>query len=541
MSRIARGCLIACLALASCTASDDGSVAGAGPLPEQVLAPAPSALRRLSVVQYTNAIHDALGADLTVPPRSALEPDVEESGYLSVDASSVTISRRGVAQYEAASYNVAHQALDAAHRSALVPCAPSGAADLACATQALGPIGRRLYRRPLTSEELVQAAQLATDAGTALTDFYAGLEFGVAFLLQSPSFLFREEIGVDDPSAPGERFYGGFEMASRLAFFLWNSPPDDALLDAAQNGDLDTVDGVRIAAERLLADPRAEDGVRELAYEWLGLSGLDDLVKDPMVYTQISPEVGPAAREETMRVVAHAFATDMDARDLMTTRVTFVDRKLASIYRVRAPRETWGQVTFDERSPRAGLLGHISILSLYAHPVATSPTLRGKFIRERLLCDPVPHPPVGVNTAIPEPSPDALTLRSRLLAHQQVAYCAGCHTRLDGIGLGLEAFDGLGRFRDLENGVPIDASGDVDGQPFQDALALGRTIHDDPRFAECLVRQTYRVASGHIETEGESGTIRSLFIDFATHGYSLRHLMEAIVVSDGFRRATPQP
>lgn len=541
MSRATRGLLLACLVLVSCRASDDTNVAGAGPLPEQPLAPAPSALRRLSVVQYTNAIHDALGTDITVPPRSALEPDVEASGYLSVDASSVTISRRGVAQYEAAAYNVAHQALDATHRAALVPCAPAGAADLACATQALGPIGRRLYRRPLTSEELMAAAQLATDAGTALGDFYAGLEFGVSYLLQSPSFLFREELGADDPDAPGERLYTGFEMASRLSFFLWNAPPDDALLDAAANGELDDALGIRVAAERLLADPRAENGVRELAYEWLGLSGLDDLVKDPMVYTQISPEVGPAAREETMRLVAHAFSTDMDARDLMTTRETFVDRKLASIYRVRAPREPWGMVTFDARSPRAGLLGQISILSLYAHPVATSPTLRGKFIRERLLCDPVPQPPVGVNTAIPEPSPDALTLRARLLAHQEVAYCAGCHRRLDGIGLGLEEFDGLGRFRDLENGVPIDASGDVDGQPFGDALELGQTIHDDPRFAECLVRQVYRVASGHIETEGEAGTIRALFIDFGTHGYSLRHLMEEVVVSDAFRRATPQP
>jgi hypothetical protein len=198
-------------------------------------------------------------------------------------------------------------------------------------------------------------------------------------------------------------------------------------------------------------------------------------------------------------------------------------------------------VTFDERSPRAGLLGQISILALYAHPIATSPTLRGKFIRERLLCDPVPHPPVGVNTAIPEPSPNAPTLRSRLLAHQDVEYCASCHRRLDGIGLGLEEFDGLGRFRSTENGVAIDASGNVDGQPFRDAIGLGQTIHDDPRFAECVVRQAFRVATGHMETPGEAGTLRSLWIDFATHGYTLRRLIEQIVVSDAFRRATPQP
>lgn len=528
------------LVLASCRA-DDTHVAGPGPVPVAALVPAPSALRRLSVVQYTNAIHDTFGASISVPPRSALEPDVEASGYLSVDASSVTISRRGVAEYESAAYNIAHQALsDATHRAALVPCAPSGSADLACARMALAPIGLRLYRRPLSDVELTAAATLATRAGTQLMDFYAGLEFGIAYLLQSPSFIFREELGTDDPAAPGERLYQGFEMASRLSYFVWNAGPDAALLDDAAAGRLDTADGVRMAAQRLLADPRAENGVRELAYEWLGLSGLDDLVKDPTVYTQISPEVGPAAREETMRFLAHVFTTNMDARDLMTSRETFVDRKLASIYRVRAPRSDWGLVTFDASSPRAGLLGHISILSLYAHAVATSPTLRGRFIRERLLCDPVPRPPVGVNTAIPAPSPNALTLRTRLLAHQQVAYCAGCHRRMDGIGLGLEGFDGLGRVRDLENGIPIDASGDVDGRPFADALELGQLIRDDPRFAECVVRQAYRVASGHIETTGEAGTIRELYVDFATHGHSLRHLLAAIAVSDGFRRAVAQ-
>ena len=526
--------------LASCQA-DEGRLAGPDEPPDRPLAPAPSALRRLSYAQYVNAVRSALGTDITVPGRRALEPDVDDSGYLSIDASSVTISRRGVTQYESAAYGIAHQAMDPSRRATLVPCAPSGPSDAACARAVLEPLGRHLYRRPLHPEELDAAVAVATDAGTQLMDFHDGLEFAIAYFLQSPSFLFREELGTDDPGAPGERSFGGYEMAGRLAFFLWNAAPDQELLDAAGRGDLDTAEGVRAAAERMLADPRAEDGVREIAYEWLGLAGLDDLVKDTTVYTQISPEVGPSAREETLRLVAHVFAEDMDARDLMTTRVTFVNRKLASIYRVRAPRTEWGMVSFEPDSPRAGLLGQISILSLYAHPIATSPTLRGKFIRERLLCQTVPAPPVGVNTAIPGPSPDALTLRSRLLAHQEVAYCAGCHVLMDDLGLGLEAFDGLGRFRDLENDVPIDASGNLDGRPFRDALELGALLHDDPRFAECIVRQAYRVASGHLETEGEAGALRDLWLDFASHGYSLRRLMGAIASSEAFRRATPQP
>ena len=505
------------------------------------LSPAPSALRRLSVAQYTSAIHDTFGDDVIVPPRSRLEPDVESSGYLSIDASSVTISRRGVTQYETAAYSIAAQALDATHRANIVPCAPASATDATCAEQALEPLGLRLFRHPIDADDLQAATTLSTTAGAALGDFYQGLEYGIAYLLQSPRFLFREELGAPDPESDGELVYGGYEMASRLSFFLWNSSPDQAMLDAAASGELDTADGVRAQAQRMLADPRAEDGVREIAYEWFGLSGLDDLSKDTTVYTQISPDVGPAAREETLRGIAHLFAADLDARDLMTTRNTFVDRKLASIYLVRAPRTDWDMVTFEEGSPRAGLLGQISFLALYAHPVATSPTLRGKFIRERLLCQPVPPPPVGVNTAIPEPSADAPTLRSRLLAHQTVAYCASCHRRMDNIGLGLEAFDALGSYRDQENGVAIDASGNLDGVPFRDALELSQLIHDDSRFANCIVRQAYRVATGHMETAGEDGTLDAIWLEFSSHGYSLRHLMESVVVSDGFRRAVPQP
>jgi hypothetical protein len=529
--------LTLCLALAGCEGPDT-PVAGGPPRPVTELSPAASALRRLSAAQYTNSIHDIFGADIIVPPASRLEPDVDSSGYLSVDSSSVTISRRGVAQYEAAAYDIAGQAMDASRRTRFVTCAPAAPDDSNCARTVLAALGLRLYRRPMTSDELEAATYIATRSAIVLMDFYEGLEFGIALLLQSPSFLFREELGVD--LSDGSRRYSSYEMASRMSHFLWNTTPDEALLDDAASGALSDDAGLAAATERMLLDPRADQGAREFAFEWLGLAGLDDLVKDPTVYTQISPEVGPSAREETLAVVAHFFRTDQDARELMTTRETFLNRKLASMYVVRAPREDFGLVTFDEGSPRPGILGHISILALYAHPVSTSPTLRGRFVRERLLCDPIPQPPVGVNTAIPEPSADAPTLRVRLAAHQQVDYCGSCHRRMDGIGLGLEAFDGLGRFRRMENGIPIDASGDLDGRTFDDARELGQVIHDDPRFASCITQQMYRIATGHIETDGERETLRDLRRAFADGGYSLSELMEAIVLSDGFRRAVAQ-
>jgi hypothetical protein len=132
-------------------------------------------------------------------------------------------------------------------------------------------------------------------------------------------------------------------------------------------------------------------------------------------------------------------------------------------------------------------------------------------------------------------------LRQRLSAHRSVSYCAACHARMDPLGLGLESFDGLGRLRTEDNGERIDASGDLDGRWFRNAIELSQLLHDDPRFSDCIVRQAYRVATGHIETDGERGTLRALSLDFASGGHSLRDLMEAIALSDGFRRATAQP
>jgi hypothetical protein len=188
--------------------------------------------------------------------------------------------------------------------------------------------------------------------------------------------------------------------------------------------------------------------------------------------------------------------------------------------------------------PRRGLLGQVGVLAQNAHPTATSPTRRGAFIRERLLCDRVPAPPANVNTAIPEPSPDARTLRERLLAHQEVEVCASCHVFLDDVGFGLESFDSLGRARTTENGATIDASGTIDGVPYADARELAEHVQAHPRFPQCLATQAFRVAVGRHETDGENGELRRIYTRFANGGYRFRDLMVEIVLSRAFREAT---
>lgn len=503
---------------------------------------ASSRLRRITRAQYAATVRAVLGADVIVPRPADLEPDSPDDGLIAAGTTVTTISPRGVEQYEAAAYDLAEQAMAPGRREVLVPCAPTSASDAACAASALGPIGAGLYRRPLREEELATAIALATEAGATLGDFYDGLEFGIAYFLQSPSFLFREELGIPQGDDGQALRYDGFELASRMAYFLWNGPPDDALREAAAAGVLNTEDGVRLEAARMLEDPRAREGVRAFVEDWLNLRELDRMVKDPTVFVHASPDVGPAAREETVRVFQHlALDEPTDIRELMTTRVTFVDRRLAAIYGVRAPREPFGRIELPADGPRRGLLGQVGVLAPNAHPTTTSPTRRGAFIRQRLLCDTVPAPPADVNTAIPEPSPDARTLRERLLAHQEVDVCRSCHLQLDNVAFGLETFDSLGVARTTENGAPIDPSGDLDGVPYRDFLELARHVQNDPRFPRCIATQAFRVAVGRHEESGEVGELRRIYTRFANAGFRFRELMIEIVASRAFREATPAP
>ena len=498
-------------------------------------------LPRLTRSQYAHAVRDLFGPEVLVP--SALEPDGAIDGSLAVGATETALSRRGVEQYERAAYAIATQAMTAgAARDLLVPCEPAGASDATCARTALAPIARRAWRRELSTEELDALVSVASNAGTALGDFHDGLEFGIATILQSPDFLYRPALGSGGSGADGDRAHDAFELASRLSFFLWDSIPDDTLLDAAASGSLVTDATLAAEVDRMLGDPRAREGLRAFVTDWLGLGVLSDLSKDPMVFLAASPELGPSAREETLRFVEH-HVLDRDAPlfDLILSRETFVDRRLAALYEVRAPSaDGFGMVTLPEDGERRGLLGQASLLAIWAHPTSSSPTLRGRFVRETLLCQFVPPPPVSVDTAIPEPSPEARTLRDRLTAHRADPTCASCHARLDPIGLGLERFDGIGHFRRLDEGATIDPSGDLDGEGFEDASELAEAVAGHPDFPSCFVSTLYRYATGQPATEADFGTLFALESSFATNGYRVRALMRAIVLSSAFRAVRPE-
>ena len=506
------------LLLFACTSSVEDT-AELDPGPEPALAePPPPQLRRLTSEQYRNSIRDLFGDDLVLP--GSLEPDEEVDLLLSVGSSVTAVSPRGVEQYEAAAYLVAGQLAPG-----LLDCDTSSPD---CVEPWLEETGRRVWRRPLEEGEIDRIMAVHSEASKVLGDGDAGVEYLLAALLQSPHFLYRVEVG------DGSGRLTGYEVATRLSFLFWNTTPDDLLLEAAEEGELDTPEGVRLHAERLLEDPRSAEGIRNFFAEMWALYDLDHLSKDPLVYSWMSPSLGPAMKEETLRVVEDLVQSDGDYRDLLTTRETWVDHRLAALYNVRIPNaEGFSPIMLPADGTRAGLLGHGSILALYAHPVSTSVTRRGAFVRERLLCHQIPPPPADVDPSIPEAS-EGETLRQRVRKHLEDPACASCHLVTDPIGLGLENFDGIGAWRTHDNGGLIDASGTLDGEFFVDARGLGRTLRNHRDLPTCLNDFLYRYAMGHSVTGGEQPVVDWLAVVFAAEGYSVQELMLRLVTSEAF-------
>lgn len=530
--------MIAALLTAACSSSPRQN-----PVPEEDAPPelteveyAPSTprLRRLTDAQYREILARVFGPDLVLP--SKLEPDVRIDGFYSIGAAQTTISPRGVELYEEAAFNVAEQVfMDADRRKALMPCAPKASDDADCARQVIASLGKTLWRHSLTDAELQRLVTIFEKAHVVYKDFHKSLTFSVAGLLQSPKFLYRieqrDKTQVDDMT-----------LATRLSFFFWNSTPDDELINAAERGDLSDPVLLEAQVDRMIKDDRIRQGVSAFFTELYRLDELDDLVKAPEIFPHMSADVAPSAREETLRMVTHLVVDERgDYRDVLTTRRTFLNRKLAAIYNVPAPaREGFAMTTLPKDGPRAGLLGQVSFLAGNSHPVSTSVTLRGMFVRKVLLCQEIPPPPADVDTSIPEPSADAPTLRERLKTHLEVESCASCHRITDPIGLGLERFDGLGRYRQKENGVAIDTSGELDGMAFKDAAQLGRKIGEHPMFGQCMVRQLMRYGLGQKEKSGQLSMIQALDTRFALSGYDTLSLMKDVALSPVFRRAVEQ-
>jgi hypothetical protein len=510
----------------------------------------PARVRRMTSEQYANTIHHIFGNDVHVEQPFAPLPRTD--GLLAVGAASISMTIGELQQLQRSAASIAAQVMDkgnpelrlAPRRDYLVPCKPADitAADDACAAKFIAQTGRLLYRRPLPKEATAAFVADARSGAADLKDFYAGLAIVLEGMLIDPNVLLVADTTEPDPKNRGKKRLDSYALASRLSFFLWDAAPDDALLKAAERGELHTAKGRARVVDMMMASPRYEDGVRAFFDDMFGFEEFSILSKDAVTYPMITGQTLIDAREQTLRTVTdHLITRNQDYRDLFTTRLTFMSPYLAPIYQVK-PALGWVPYEFPADSQRIGLLSQVSFLALHAHPARSSATKRGKALRELLLCQRVPVPPPNIDfSAVENPDARLRTARERLDVHSTSPACAGCHKITDPIGLALENFDGAGRYRESEKGAKLDVSGSLDGKSFTTVDGLGQALHDHPALPGCLVRRMYSYGTGGILSVADRPALAVLNSTFAQNGYRVPALMRAIATSDAFSEVVDRP
>jgi len=516
------------------TSADTQDTAEPPPAPPEL--PAPT-IRRLTAAEFTHSVTDLLGA-VTLSP---IETDSLLAGFFSVGNATVAVSPAGVALYEKALDEATTQAFsDPVRAATVVTCVPAAIDDLLCFRAALAGFGRRAWRRPLTAPELERYLAIATSVATETGDSVAGLRHAVWGLLESPNFLYRVELGEPE----GDRLrYTSYEMASRLAYTLWNTTPDELLLDAAERDELVTADGVLAQAQRMLADPRAKQGVENFVTELYSLWTLPNLLKDSQAFPEWTESLRAAIRDDLLaRVTDIVFTTPGDFLALYDSNKVFVNNELARLYGLpETDPDVLRAAVLPVDGLRRGLIASAGVLAMNSLPARTSATKRGHFISDALLCRVVPPPPPDVNLDLDKDQVDMgpQTLRQKLERHRADPACAGCHAITDPMGLALENFDTIGKFRADDQGLVIDASGQLDGTPFLNGNQLAGLLRDHPEAPRCLIRKLYTYVTGRLPVLAEREILAALADDLSREDNRFDQLLLALVTQEEFRFANP--
>ncbi|MES1260990.1 MAG: DUF1592 domain-containing protein [Acidobacteriota bacterium] len=497
---------------------------------------APSvSIRRLTHSQYNNTVRDLLG-DRSLPA-SQFPPEDFVNGFKN-QYQAQSISPILMDAYGNAAEKVARAAFRNGVPARLISCKPSPS----CRTEFIRAFGLQVFRRPLQPGEIARYEALFAKQAT----FAAGAQIVVEAMLQSPRFLFRMETTQEPKWKP-------YAAATRLSYALWDTMPDAALLGSAARGDLNTREGVEKVVRRMLEDPKAQEALDEFVAEWLRFDRALTATKDRTRFREFTAETLYAMTRETRHFVADLVWNDRNFMDLYTANYGFMNGDLAKLYGAAAPAADYERVEFPAGSERAGLLGQALFLSLTSKPDETSPTARGLFVREQLLCQHVPDPPPGVNTNLPEVSEDKpKTNRDRMGEHTTNETCARCHSLIDPIGFGFEKFDAIGRRREklelvFRTGegetrrasgkkmeLDLDTSGKVAGIPgsdFSSPKQLGGILARNEICQECIVKQYFRYVTGRMETPADRPLLRRVTEDFRRSNFRFRELIISMMLA----------
>ncbi len=489
--------------------------------------PGPAPMRRLTRAEYNNTVRDLLG-DRSRPADRFVGQDIIHGFDNNADT---TTSRLLTEQYEAAANGVAARAT--ADLPSLLRCDPVQDDEDACVREFVIDFGRRAFRRPLLAHEIQRyheffASQRATE------DLARALELTLSAMLQSPKFLYRVEHGTPSQARNGAVPLTSYEMASRLSYLLWNTMPDEALFDAAARDELTTPQQLGAQAERMLADPRAREVVLDFHEQWLALRG--------RLPTELLP-MEPLLRRETQTFLTGVVLDgDGTLETLLRADFSYMNAELASFYGLDTEGlgDAFEPVALDP-TQRSGVLTQALTLAINAREHETSPIARGRLVRELLLCQPLPPAPPTLMVEPPQPDPHRTT-RERYAQHGQDPACSGCHELIDPLGFAFEHYDHRGQWRDQENGLPIDASGqlsytdevEIRGE-FDGAVQLADKLATSETVEQCMVQGWFRYAYGRDLSDADQCTLDHLSEEFRRSDGNIRELLITLTQTDAFR------
>jgi hypothetical protein len=512
---------------ASDGAEEGGSEGGEPSEPRDAIA---MGLRRLTAVEYDNSVRDLLG---DLQPGAALNLPADARTPFDNDYTGQVVSQALIEGVELLAGDAATRLVaDPARRDAIVGCTPTQPDDADCFREFVERFGRRVLRRPLVAEEVEARMGLLVHA-TAEGDFDAAVELAVRSFLQDPAFLYRVEVGEE--VEPGVWALDDWELATRLSYLVWASTPDDALLDRAADGRLSTPEELRAVALEMLEDPRALRQIERFHAMWMGYDGL--------VAADANAE---AMRTETTALFERVIGGALPWRNLFELEETYVDEALAAHYGIEPPSPAPGWAPYGP-SGRAGLLSHASFLAIGAQGVVTSPTERGRLIRELLLCQTIADPPDDVDTTLPSGT-ETPCKSDRYAAHSEGG-CATCHVMMDGIGFGLDNYDGFGRFTPFESDDPNTADFDesqcalpsegtlvLSGEfSFSGPGELGKLLAASEELPMCMMQQFYAFTVGRSELDDfDDAFVAALVARIGTSDFRFEDVVLELVAEPAF-------
>lgn len=509
----------------------------AEPLDCSLIHPGDAPIRRMTRFEYNNTVRDLLGE--TSAPASSFVAEEQALGFNN-QATSLGVTQLLAEQMMSAAEKIAAKAV--LDLDALIPyCDALAQGEQSCANMFIEHFGKRAFRRPLKADEKKRFSDLYNFGRAEYQSHAEGISLVIQAALQSPHFLYRVEFGMPDPVERDVVKLDAYETASRLSYLLWNTMPDEALFEAADSQSLSTPQQIETQARRMLDDPKAREAVTNFHSQWLELSHIEHISKDKSVYPAYNDGLRSLWIAETQSFLEHViFDGEGDVKTMLSAPYSMMNADLALFYGISEglpPGDAFEKVTLDP-AQRAGLLTQASLLSYHAKPNQSSPVHRGKFVRERLLCQTLPPPPNDIEIKPPEVKPGATT-RERFSEHSKNQACIGCHQLMDPIGFGFEHYDGIGMWRDEDQDLPVDASGkliktsDINGE-FNGAVELAKKLSESEEVRQCVATQWFRFGYGRAEGEKDACTMADLQSVFAASGGNVKELLVALTQTESF-------